>query len=125
MGLEYDPALVYQTPLGFREGADALKLLVERRPDIEAVFFSAELWAVGALLECQRLGWDVPEKIAIVGYDDSRLAPEVFPVLTAARVPRIEIGRMAAEMLIRRIRGERVSPPVVDMGFRLIEGASA
>lgn len=122
--LRPDPKLIEQTPLGFREGAEALGTLTKRCPDVDAIFFSAELWAVGALLECHRRGWTVPERIAIAGYDDQRIAPQTRPSLTAARVPRLDIGRRAAEMLLRRINGEPIDERIVDLGFEIIEGAS-
>jgi LacI family gluconate utilization system Gnt-I transcriptional repressor len=123
--LRADPKLIEQTALGFREGAVALDVLTKRCPDIDAIFFSAELWAAGALLECHRRGWAVPKRIAIAGYDDERIAPQMHPALTAARVPRLEIGRRAAEMLLRRIDGEAIERRVVDLGYEISEGASA
>jgi len=125
LNLPQDPRIIYQTPLGFREGAEALSILTRNCPDIDAIFFSAELWAVGALLECQRRGWAVPGRIAIAGYDDHRIAPEVEPTLTSARVQRMKIGQLAAEMLLQRIRGEHVEHSVVDVGYEIFEGLSA
>jgi LacI family gluconate utilization system Gnt-I transcriptional repressor len=124
LGLAPDPRLIEQAPLGFREGAEALDALTRRCPDIDAIFFAAELWAVGALLECHRRGWAVPGRIAIAGYDDRRIAPEVFPTLTAARIPRATIGRHAAEMLLQRIAGGEVEDSVVDLGYEISEGES-
>ena len=42
----------------------------------EAVFFAGDVWALGALLECQRKGWLVPRRVAIVGFDDQEIAAE-------------------------------------------------
>jgi LacI family gluconate utilization system Gnt-I transcriptional repressor len=123
--LKSDPDLIEQMPLGFQEGAAALDILTKRCPDIDAIFFSAELWAAGALLECHRRGWKVPQRLAIVGYDDQRIAPTMTPALTAARVPRLEIGRRAGEMLLSRIAGEPLERNVVDLGYEISEGATA
>jgi LacI family gluconate utilization system Gnt-I transcriptional repressor len=123
--LRADPKLIEQTTLGFREGGEALGVLTKRCPDIDAIFFSAELWAAVALVECHRRGWNVPKRIAIAGYEDERLAPQMDPPLTAARVPRLEIGRRAAEMLLRRIDGEAIERRIVDLGYEISEGASA
>lgn len=125
LGIEPDETLILETTHGFREGEEAMATLAERRPDIEAVFFGAELWAVGAMAECHRRGWKVPARFAIAGYDHGGIAPQVTPALTAVWIPRNEIGRVAGEILLKRLRGEKVENPIVDLGFRIVEGESA
>jgi LacI family gluconate utilization system Gnt-I transcriptional repressor len=124
-GASPDPALIVETTLGPRQGAEALLSLLGRRPPAEAVFFAGDIWALGALLECQRKGWPVPRRVAIVGFDDQEIAAEAIPPLTTVRVPRAEIGRRAAEMLLDRLQGKPVSPRKEDLGFRIVTRASA
>jgi len=77
------------------------------------------------LFECQRRRIDVPAQIAIAGFDDLDLAAQVVPALTTIRVPRYEIGRRAGEMICERLADREVAPPIVDVGFELVERASA
>ncbi len=109
----------------FARERQALLELVARRPDVEAVFCSSDVIAVGALLECARQGWAVPGRLAVAGFDDLPIAAELHPALTTIRVPRRAMGRLAAELLLRRLAGETVEPRVVDLGFELIARASA
>jgi LacI family gluconate utilization system Gnt-I transcriptional repressor len=121
----YDPGLVVETRLDLRAGAAALRELVLRRPDVEAVFCASDVIAVGAVLECARQGWAVPGRLAIAGFDDLPIAAELDPPLTTIRVPRRAMGRLAAQLLLRRLAGETVEASVVDLGFELVARASA
>lgn len=125
LGIQPQEELIVETTHGFTQGAEAMAVIADRRPDVEVVFFAAELWAVGAMLECHRRGWKVPGRFAIAGYHHGGIAPQVTPSLTAVWIPRHEIGRVAGEMLLRRLRGEKIDNPIVDLGFSIVEGESA
>ncbi|HEX4883713.1 MAG TPA: LacI family DNA-binding transcriptional regulator [Casimicrobiaceae bacterium] len=120
-----DPALCVETTLDVDAGARALATLLERRPDVRAVFCSADAIAIGALFECQRRGLAIPGDIAIAGFDDVPLAGQVVPALTTIRVPRYEIGQRAGKLLADRLAHRPVRQRVVDTGFELVVRASA
>ncbi len=92
---------------------------------VQAIFFSTDVLAVGALLECQRLGLKVPDDLAIAGLGDLPIAAEINPALTTIEIRGYAIGERAARMLLQRLAGERVSPKIVDLGFRIVARASA
>jgi LacI family gluconate utilization system Gnt-I transcriptional repressor len=123
-GQPYRSTRVVETDLGCRDGAAAMQALLARDPRIDAVFFSGDLMAVGAEWTCLRRGWEVPGRIAIAGFDDQEVAAEAVPSLTTIRVPREEIGRLAGQRLLDRLRGVPVDPKVVNVGFELIERES-
>ena len=81
--------------------------------------------AVGAVFECQRRGWPVPGRLAIVGFDDIPIVSKMTPPLTTVRIPRYEMGRTAATLLLDRIAGRPLKHTTVDVGFSLIERGSA
>ncbi len=124
-GQVYSPVRVVETGRGFHVGAEALQILLSRAPDTDAVVFTADVMAVGAELECLRRGWKVPERIAIVGFDDQEIAQEACPALTTIHIPRGEIGRVAGQMLLDRLHEKTLTSKRVDVGFRLIERGSA
>ena len=70
------------------------------QPKLSAIFCYNDLVALGALRGCKALGLRVPADIAIAGYDDIMLAGVVSPALTTCHVPREEMGRQAASMLL-------------------------
>ena len=121
LGLPEDPGIAVEAESGFKGGADALRRLIELDPSIEAIFFAADVMAVGALFECQRQGWKVPSRIAIASFDDLDLLRHVVPTITTLRIPREEIGRRSAELLMARLEGRSALPKVVDLGFEIIQ----
>jgi LacI family gluconate utilization system Gnt-I transcriptional repressor len=118
-GLAIDPARIVEVEGGFASGGAALVTLVAAGAD--AVFFAGDVLAVGAALECQRRGWNVPGRVAIASFDDHEIAAQVNPALTALSIPRYEIGRRAAELIWERHSGVRHRRPVViDVGFEIV-----
>jgi LacI family gluconate utilization system Gnt-I transcriptional repressor len=118
-GVPVEAARIVETEGGFASGGAALVQLVDSGAD--AVFFAGDVLAVGAVLECQRRGWAVPGRVAIASFDDHEIASQVNPALTALRLPRYEIGRRAAELILARLDGVSPRGPVVeDLGFDII-----
>jgi LacI family transcriptional regulator, gluconate utilization system Gnt-I transcriptional repressor len=115
---------VLEAPAGFAEGADALVRLVQTHPDIDACFFAGDVLAVGALFECQRRGWAVPGRIAIASFDDLDLLRHTVPTVTTLRIPRQDIGRRSAELLVNRLRGASPQKVRIDVGFEIVQRES-
>jgi LacI family transcriptional regulator len=65
-----------------------------------AALCANDLIALGLLQQCVTLGLDVPEDLAIVGYDDIEFAAAAAVPLTSVRQPRRDLGRTAAELLL-------------------------
>ena len=120
-----DDEACIETDLDLAAGAAAMATLIERRPDIRAVFCSADALAVGALFELQRRGVAIPQRVALAGFDDLDIAAQVVPALTTLRVPRYEIGRCAGEMICARLGGLPVARRVVDIGYAFIPRSTA
>ena len=74
--------------------------MLQKNPEITALFCHNDLIAVGALEACKSLGLHVPDDIAIIGYDDIRMAAWVSPSLTTLRIPREGIGIQSMQLLL-------------------------
>jgi LacI family gluconate utilization system Gnt-I transcriptional repressor len=118
-GLARRDSLVVACPSDFGAGAEAIVRIVERNPDTTAVFAASEVRATGALLECQRRGWAVPGRIAIAGYNDAGIGAHLVPALTTVAVPREEIGRAAARMILQSLAGRIAPGSVIDVGYEI------
>ena len=105
---------------GWNDVALALEYLVETAPTLDGVFCSGDTFAASALFAAQRKGWPVPERIAIIGLGDVEITRQVSPSLSTAEVPSYLMGKIAAEMITRRLSMELVEPSVVDVGYKIV-----
>ena len=127
LGHTPDPRLVVETSRGLASGAEALTRIVQSVPDVDALFCAGDVLAAGALFECQKRGWAVPQRIAIASFDDVDLMRHVIPPMTTLRLPRHEIGERSAQMLIARIHdgADHLRGNVIDLKFEIIQRESA
>ncbi|MBR8511410.1 transcriptional regulator, LacI family [Burkholderia orbicola] len=75
-----------------------------------AVICGNDALALGALLEAQALGIDVPAQLSITGFDDVALAREIQPPLTTMWVDTDAIGRQAAHALLDALENGATGP---------------
>ncbi len=125
LGLASDPALEMKVTFGVHAGREAMRHVLDDLSDVDAVFASSDTLAVGCLMEALRRGLKVPDDIAVAGFGDVELAAELVPSLTTVHVPRVEIGRRAAAILMEKIAGNYDGPTVVDCGFEIVRRLSA
>lgn len=108
---------------GGREGLGELMRLSS--VPIDVVFCSSDLIAQGAMIEAQARGLRVPEDIAVIGFGDQNFAAHLPPPLTTVRVDRSQMGRIAAQNVLARLRSDASEGSVVDLGFEIIRRGSA
>jgi LacI family gluconate utilization system Gnt-I transcriptional repressor len=103
-------------------GSRGVGELLAQAPRPEALFCSNDVLALGALFECHRRGVRVPQDLAIAGFGDLDASNCATPPLTTVRPPGEEIGRHAAELVLRRAQAPRetVRRVRLDLGFTLI-----
>lgn len=89
-------------------GSAAMARMLEREPDLDGVFVSSDLMAVGALRVLQASGRRVPSDVSVIGFDDVIIATTVNPPLTTIRQPLGEMGRVAAQTVLTIVRGGTV-----------------
>jgi LacI family gluconate utilization system Gnt-I transcriptional repressor len=113
-------------PISIEQGGQAIVSMLERWPDTEVVLCVSDLSAFGALMECQRRGMRVPEDIAIAGFGDYEISACCYPRITTINVGCYEIGRLAAERLLRAVHGEsRGSDEMTLTPYRVVLRESA
>ena len=80
-----------------------MRELLERAPDLDAVYVASDLMALGAIPVLNRAGRRVPEDVALVGFDDSSAALACDPPLTTVRQPLEEMAGRMAQLLLAQI----------------------
>jgi LacI family gluconate utilization system Gnt-I transcriptional repressor len=107
------------------DGATAFAAMLCTPGGIDAVAFSNDVLALGALFECQKRGVRVPDDVALAGFGDLDFSAHCRPSLTTLRPPRETIGNETARMLEARFDGTMPEPRIVDLGCELIERDSS
>jgi len=107
-GLPFEEELVRYGDFTEESGYVAMKELLDLSPPPTAVFVASDLVAFGALAAIHERGLAIPQDMAVVGFDDVRLARYINPPLTTVRLPAYELGESAMDMLIKIINGEEV-----------------
>jgi DNA-binding LacI/PurR family transcriptional regulator len=90
-------------PESGRAAMEAL-LSLPQRPT--AVFVASDVVAIGAMGAIQSAGLQIPDDMAVVGFDDIFLAAHLQPPLTTVRVPAYGLGWTAARVLLSLIEGD-------------------
>ncbi|MFJ9667900.1 LacI family DNA-binding transcriptional regulator [Streptomyces sp. NPDC101219] len=128
-----DPLLVAEGDFTAGGGERAMRELLGRRPDLDAVFAANDLTAAGALRALREQGRRVPDDVAVVGFDDMLpVAEQTDPPLTTVRQDIEEMGRLMARLLLRGLdrgpaaqEGVGGSPSSVILPTTLVRRASA
>ncbi|MEU9557107.1 LacI family DNA-binding transcriptional regulator [Streptomyces fumanus] len=102
-----DEGLIEAGDFTEESGRSAMAALLERRPDLDAVFAASDVTAAGARQVLREAGRRIPEDVALVGYDDSAIARHMEPPLTSVRQPIVEMGRAMIDLLLTEIADRR------------------
>ncbi|GAA2999462.1 LacI family DNA-binding transcriptional regulator [Streptomyces fulvorobeus] len=124
-GIDEDPSLVVQGDFTETSGRRAMAGLLERHPEVDAVFAASDSMAAGALTALHAAGRRVPQDVAVVGFDDFELAEQTEPPLTTVRQPMEEIGRTMVRLLLEEMDQPEVAWRHVILRTRLVVRESA
>jgi len=96
----------------FDEGHQAVReFFADDGADVTAITCYNDLVALGAMKGLRDLGYDVPEDVSVIGFDDLNLLDYVSIPLTTVHVPKQEMGRQATRLLLEQIRGNGATSP--------------
>jgi LacI family transcriptional regulator, gluconate utilization system Gnt-I transcriptional repressor len=119
-GIAHVAEILMSPPSSVASGKRGLAHLLDEHANIDAIFCSSDLLALGITSEARRRGIDVPKQLAVCGFGDLEFAADTSPALTTVRVDGKRIGATAARCLIERLNGA-TERAIVDVGFELIE----
>lgn len=104
-------------PSSWRRSMRAL-LQLPQRPT--AIVASDDIVAAAAIKTLQQAGMRVPQDMSVIGIDDQHFCTYLNPALTTVRLPVLEAGRRAVEVVLDRIAGERDAPKHVTLPCSLV-----
>lgn len=105
-GLQYGGTSIFHVESGIKGGYAAAKQLMLDNPECTAIIASEDILAVGALKAYTDAGYNVPNDISIIGYNNSVLAECTTPELTSIENKVEKLSSVAVDLLIKAINGK-------------------
>ena len=84
-----------------------MKELLNQPGKITGVFAANDYMALGAIRAIKEQNLRISQDIAVVGFDDADFSSDIEPLLTTVKKPRNRMGRLAADMMIKLLNGEK------------------
>lgn len=94
-----------EAPYILDAAADALAEIMKQDERPTVILCANDAQAAGAMMGARAMGLRLPEDLSFVGFDGVGISRVVTPPLATVRVPQIEIGRAAAQLLLQQIAG--------------------
>lgn len=101
------------------------KELLQKHPEITALFCASDMMAIGAIRAIEELGLRVPEDVSVVGFDDIPIAKYVYKGITTIRQFPIEMGRAGGEAVFQMLQGGHVEKELVLPHELVVRGTTA
>ena len=92
------------------DGCAAMEEILKCDPRPTAVFAASDLLALGAYDAVEKAGLRIPEDISIIGFDNIDMAAEARPALSTIHVRKLEMGQVAARLILEQLTGQRDYP---------------
>jgi len=124
-GIEARPELAVKGDGMIAGGVEAMTALLELRRPPTAVFCYNDLTAIGAMRAIRARGWRVPQDVSVAGFDDLFISADTNPPLTTVRQPKMHMGELAAEILLKVLAGENCEQEVRVPGELVIRESTA
>lgn len=99
-----NPNWIIESHFDFEGGIAGMQKLLAASHRPTAVFCCSDTIAVGAYQVLQQQGLRVPQDMSVIGYDDIELARYLSPALSTISQPKAELGKLAVETLLQRIK---------------------
>lgn len=94
-GIAPDSSLIVTADFNFRAGAEQLPIILANPNRPTALFCATDAMAAGAQSMAQKLGYRIPQDLAVAGFNDSPIARATFPPITSVRFSVDEVAMAA------------------------------
>lgn len=124
-GMSTSGSVVHRLPPSM-DGAytDMLELLKAGTPTAPAYFADNDWIAIGAMKAFKKMGYRIPEDVAVIGFDDIPFCTVIEPSLTTIRVPKQSMGEVAVSRLMTRLEQPGTPLEKIRLGTELIRRRS-
>ena len=112
-GIPVDPELIGEGNFAPQDAQRIVADWLARGLHFDAVFAGDDEAATGALMAVRQAGLNVPDDLAVVGFDDLPYASALTPPLTTVRIPLETIGLLAGQQLVSLIQTGKAEPHIL------------
>lgn len=125
-GMQAADSLIVRGDYTIEGGAAAMKELVSNNPDMTAVFVSNYEMTMGAIIQVNELGIEIPEKLSFIGFDNLEFAKASIPNLSIVTQPTKEIADNVSKLMLKRLDKEEIEREneTVRLKTSFVEGKS-
>ena len=126
LNLPVRQSLIVHGDYTIQGGVKAMETLVQKNPDMTAVFITNYEMTMGAVIGLNELGIRIPEEISLVGFDNLPFARACNPKLTIVSQPTDKIAEAAAGIMLERLEhaGNESGCRTEKLGTTIIHGKS-
>lgn len=110
-GMDTDPDLVIRGHLNTETGARVVKQILKMKKRPDGIFAGNDMSAVSLMIEFKKAGVSIPQDIAIAGFNNVYISGVVQPALTTVNYPAVEMGQVAAAILMDMLASDQQENP--------------
>jgi LacI family transcriptional regulator len=119
-GIQFDTGLVRYGNFDTDSGYHQMQDLLSRGASFTAAFVASDTLAYGAKAALRDHGVQVPQDVALVGFDDLPFSRFTDPPLTTVHLPAVDLAHEAAQMLFTILRGEELVQKQILLDTQLV-----
>ncbi|GCD10712.1 LacI family DNA-binding transcriptional regulator [Clostridium tagluense] len=116
----YDEKYIFEGDFNVEGGIIATKKIISCFQDLDAIFYSNDMMALGGMKILLRNDYKIPRDISIIGFDNIHISEIIEPELTTISQPIYMMGKKACSILIDVINGELLTEKQVYFKTELI-----
>lgn len=109
-GVKLDESLFFEDTLTKAQGRETIQKMLDKNTDFDAVFSCGDYSALGAYLLLKEKGYQIPQEVGIAGFANEPFTEITSPSITSVEQNSQEMGRIAAEQLIKEIENKETPP---------------
>ena len=124
-GLPVDESLMYCTEaVTYEDGYDVTDQILKEHPDVDGIFYTADILALGALQYLLKKNIKAPKDIKIIGFDDIAACARSIPPLTTIHQSVDKIAELAVKNLVSMMNGNPVEKSYIKFPISVVTRGS-
>lgn len=117
----FNEELIEEAEFTMESGISATERILKKNINVDVIFYSADVMALGGMKYLIRNGYKIPEDISILGYDNINICSYMEPELTTIAQPIYKIGEYSCKLLMDLINNKSIKNKIITLEPSLVE----